>query len=175
MGASFSSIMSSWDYSHPPATPEQPENVKFSFHLGPRLIPASQFDIRPLDTDGGEDFEPHYVGATAERDALVLSAIANLNRPDTSEGADSPRQGSTTNSATSAPASTFRVRQVSTNPEAPVFFLFERAKPYGDDNAYHHGIMESFLELIGRENIERLFQKFATYSHLLIALSHDTP
>jgi len=156
MGGNFSSILWSWDYSTS-SSPETPDNASF---LSPSSSspPCSNFDqveydLRPLDADAGEDFEPHYVGATAERDGLVLSAIANVARGDTSESSETSRHGSGT------PGPVFRVRQVSSNPSEPVFFLFERTAPYGtttDENAH---LIEDFMALVGRDNAPRLLQQ----------------
>jgi hypothetical protein len=115
----------------------------------PRLITLSfqsEDDFRALDSDADDDFEPHYVGETAERDALVLSALATVH-------------SSTTRNGSTPPQSTpFRVRQVSTNQTEPVFFLFERARPYGEDNVGKYTSAE-LIGLLGPNNIHRLLQQ----------------
>ncbi|KAJ7730660.1 hypothetical protein DFH07DRAFT_1065926 [Mycena maculata] len=107
---------------------------------------VSEEEYRALDSDADDDFEPHYVGETAERDALVLSALATVH--------------STTKNGSTPPQSTpFRVRQVSTNQAEPVFFLFERTRPYGEDNVGKYTSAE-LIGLLGPNNIHRLLQHY---------------
>ncbi|KIY50592.1 hypothetical protein FISHEDRAFT_71632 [Fistulina hepatica ATCC 64428] len=115
--------------------------------------------LRPLDADADDDFEPHYVGRTAERDALVLSAVMHVvgRPPPISNGIVAvPRPLPYT------PNASLRVRQVSTDPAEPMFFLFERTQPYGDyDNgARCRALLDQLLDLVGRANVPRLLAHY---------------
>ncbi|KAF7292399.1 hypothetical protein HMN09_01224000 [Mycena chlorophos] len=129
LGSALSSIVLSWE---PPTR---------------RLPPESTVDVeeyRALDSDADDDFEPHYVGETAERDGLVLSALASVH---SARGGTPPR------------GNPFRVRQVSTSQSEPVFFLFERVRPYGEDSVGKYTSAE-LIGLLGPSNIHRLLQHY---------------
>lgn len=104
---------------------------------------------RSLDSDAGEDFELHFIGATSERDALVLSAVASLSRT----------------SGHTVATSTYRMRQVSEDPVAPVIFLFNPTKTY--DEAYiesHLHVRDPLValeQLLGVGRLPSLIQKCA--------------
>ncbi|KAJ6539921.1 hypothetical protein B0H10DRAFT_2394097 [Mycena sp. CBHHK59/15] len=115
LGGVFSNIVFAWD----------PPIVGRSMSEASTSNPSDE-DLRALDSDADDDFEPHYVGETAERDALVLSALAAVH-------------SSSRNGTTPPQSSPFRVRQVSTNQAEPVFFLFERTRPYGEDTLLASG------------------------------------
>ncbi|KAJ6493925.1 hypothetical protein C8R47DRAFT_1117814 [Mycena vitilis] len=145
LGGAFSNIVLNWD---PPT-------------LGSRLsemstTSTSEEEYRALDSDADEDFEPHYVGETAERDALVLSALATVH--------------STTRNGTTPPQSSpFRVRQVSTNQAEPVFFLFERTRPYGEDTVGKYTSAE-LISLLGPNNVHRLLQHYLRMDGLAVPI-----
>ncbi|KAJ7452081.1 hypothetical protein B0H11DRAFT_2068066 [Mycena galericulata] len=119
---------------------------------------VSEDEYRALDSDADDDFEPHYVGETAERDALVLSALATVH-------------STTRNGHGSTPPQTtpFRVRQVSTNQAEPVFFLFERTRPYGEDNVGKYTSAE-LIGLLGPNNIHRLLQHYLRMDGLAVPI-----
>ncbi|KAJ6463513.1 hypothetical protein C8R45DRAFT_1177377 [Mycena sanguinolenta] len=134
LGGAFSNIVLNWD---PPS----------ASGIGERsTTDTPDDDYRALDSDADDDFEPHYVGETAERDALVLSALATVHF-------------TTRNGSTPPQANPFRVRQVSTNQAEPVFFLFERPRPYGEDNVGKYTSAE-LIGLLGPNNIPRLLQHY---------------
>ncbi|KAJ7858628.1 hypothetical protein B0H14DRAFT_2748258 [Mycena olivaceomarginata] len=136
LGGAFSNIVLHCD----PPTPSPPSDIS------PTI--TSQDAYRALDSDADDDFEPHYVGETAERDALVLSALAMATVNTTTRNGTTPPQ-----------SSPFRVRQVSTNQTDPVFFLFERPRPYGEDNVGKYTSAE-LIGLLGPNNIPRLLQHY---------------
>ncbi|KAJ7607326.1 hypothetical protein FB45DRAFT_948074 [Roridomyces roridus] len=114
--------------------------------------PSTQFsedDYRALDSDADDEFEPHYVGETGERDALVLSALASVHTTNHRNG----------HGSTPPQLNPFRVRQVSTNQAEPVFFLFERPRPYGEDSVGKYTSAE-LIGLLGPTNIQRLLQHY---------------
>ncbi|KAJ7058013.1 hypothetical protein C8F01DRAFT_304181 [Mycena amicta] len=133
LGSALSSIVFNWD---PPSMRQAHDSIRN----------AGDDDYRALDSDADDDFEPHYVGETAERDALVLSALASV--PSTHRTGGTPPH-----------ANPFRVRQVSTNQSEPVFFLFERVRPYGEDSVGKYTSAE-LIGLLGPSNIHRLLQHY---------------
>lgn len=81
---------------------------------------------------------------------------------------------STTRNGTTPPQSSpFRVRQVSTNQTDPVFFLFERPRPYGEDNVGKYTSAE-LIGLLGPNNIPRLLQQLV-YSSSNFSRIHGYP
>ncbi|KAJ7153473.1 hypothetical protein C8R43DRAFT_1002136 [Mycena crocata] len=148
LGGAFSNIVLNWD---PPPLGRGMSEIA--------ATNASDEDFRALDSDADDDFEPHYVGETAERDALVLSALATVH-----SGHSATRNGST------PPQSTpFRVRQVSTNQAEPVFFLFERVRPYGEDSVGKYTSAE-LIGLLGPNNIHRLLQHYLRMDGLAVPI-----
>ncbi|KAJ7161022.1 hypothetical protein C8R46DRAFT_1106262 [Mycena filopes] len=146
LGGAFSNIVLNWD---PPATLGVPS------HLSPPN--SSDEDFRALDSDADDDFEPHYVGETAERDALVLSALASAHSTTTRNGCTPPQ------------STPFRVRQVSTVQTEPVFFLFERTRPYGEDTVGKYTSAE-LIGLLGPNNIHRLLQHYLHMDGLAVPI-----
>ncbi|KAJ7756309.1 hypothetical protein B0H16DRAFT_697208 [Mycena metata] len=146
LGGAFSNIVLNWD---PPPTPG----------FGPSQLstPTSDEDFRALDSDADDEFEPHYVGETAERDALVLSALASVHSTTNRNGSTPPQ------------STPFRVRQVSTNQTEPVFFLFERTRPYGEDTVGKYTSAE-LIGLLGPNNIHRLLQHYLRMDGLAVPI-----
>ncbi|KAF7369833.1 hypothetical protein MVEN_00316200 [Mycena venus] len=145
LGGAFSNIVLNWD---PPTMGSGMSETSPTSN--------SEDDYRALDSDADDDFEPHYVGETAERDALVLSALATVH--------------STTRNGSTPPQSTpFRVRQVSTNQTEPIFFLFERTRPYGEDNVGKYTSAE-LIGLLGPNNIPRLLQHYLRMDGLAVPI-----
>ncbi|KAJ7222409.1 hypothetical protein GGX14DRAFT_540400 [Mycena pura] len=144
LGSAFSNIVFNCD----------PPFISRISHLS--AATQSEEDYRALDSDADDEYEPHYVGETAERDALVLSALATVHSTN--------RNGST------PPHSTpFRVRQVSTNQSEPVFFLFERVRPYGEDSVGKYTSAE-LIGLLGPSNIHRLLQHYMRQDGLAVPI-----
>jgi hypothetical protein len=81
----------------------------------------------------------------------VLSALATVHSTSTTRNGSTPPQ-----------STPFRVRQVSTNQVEPVFFLFERTRPYGEDNVGKYTSAE-LIGLLGPNNIHRLLQQFVFF------------
>ncbi|CAK5271368.1 unnamed protein product, partial [Mycena citricolor] len=135
LGGAFSNIMLNWD---PPSYLSQGIN---------QLSIREEEDCRALDSDADDEFEPHYVGRTAERDALVLSAIASVRNSSSSGRPTTPAQAN------------FRVRQVSTNQQEPIYFLFEPPRPYGEDTVGSY-TSEELVSLLGPNNIQRLLRNY---------------
>ncbi|KAF7319969.1 hypothetical protein MKEN_00780800 [Mycena kentingensis (nom. inval.)] len=133
LGSALSSIVLNWD------PPDMRLTLAGSANTG-------EDEYRALDSDADDEFEPHYVGETAERDALVLSALATIH-------------STNRNGGTPPHSSPFRVRQVSTNQAEPVFFLFERVRPYGEDSVGKYTSAE-LIGLLGPNNIHRLLQHY---------------
>ncbi|KAJ7699360.1 hypothetical protein B0H17DRAFT_1328336 [Mycena rosella] len=149
LGGAFSNIVLNWD---PPTL-----NSGMSERS---TTTSSDEDYLALDSDADDDFEPHYVGETAERDALVLSALATVH--------------STTRNGSTPPQSTpFRVRQVSTNQTDPIFFLFERTRPYGEDNVGKYTSAE-LIGLLGPNNIHRLLQHYLRIDGLAVPIWRES-
>ncbi|KAJ7271058.1 hypothetical protein C8J57DRAFT_1320565 [Mycena rebaudengoi] len=142
LAGAFSNIAMSWD---PPASGSRMREIS----------PPHSDSERSLDMEADDEYEPHYVGETAERDALVLSALAAVH---------STRVGTTP-----PQSSPFRVRQVSTNQLEPVFFLFERARPYGEDTIGKYTSAE-LINLLGHNNINRLLQNYLRMDGLAVPI-----
>ncbi|KAK7055483.1 hypothetical protein R3P38DRAFT_1357657 [Favolaschia claudopus] len=135
LGGTFSNIVLNWD----------PPTIGAGINeMSTTNIPED--DYQALDSDADDEFEPHYVGETAERDGLVLAALATVH-------------STTRNGSTPPQTNPFRVRQVSTNQAEPVFFLFERPRPYGEDNVGKYTSAE-LIGLLGPSNIPRLLQHY---------------
>ncbi|KAJ7146156.1 hypothetical protein C8R44DRAFT_973017 [Mycena epipterygia] len=145
LGGAFSNIVLNWD---PPTLNSGMSEIS--------TTNSSDEDFRALDSDADDEFEPHYVGETAERDALVLSALATVH-------------STTRNGSTPPQSSPFKVRQVATNQAEPVFFLFERTRPYGEDNVGKYTSAE-LIGLLGPNNIHRLLQHYLRMDGLAVPI-----